>query len=96
MDLVSYKVAAQYPKFWKQSEVVGFQFFVNLCSKIVFNFFETSVCDYLLKNATFVFFEVSKIFKISKKIVKILEFCQSRGEPIVVGNHLGYGERKNT
>ena len=76
--------------------MVGFRFFVNLCSKIVIDFFETSVCDYLLKNATFVFFKFSKIFKISKNFVKISEFCQSRGEPIVVGNHLGYGERKNT
>ena len=94
--MVSFKVAAQYPIFWKQSEGVGFQFSVNLCSKIAFNFFEFSVCDYLLRNATLIFFKVSKIFKISKKIVKIWEFCQSSGEPIVVGNHLGYGERKNT
>ena len=42
------------------------------------------------------FLNVSKNFKASEKIVKTSEFCQSRGEPIVVGNHLGYGERKNT
>ena len=73
-----------------------FNFLSTYVVKLFFNFFETSVCDYLLKKATFVFFKVSKIFKISKKIVKISEFCQSRGEQIVVGNHLGYGERKNT